>query len=153
MGISFKPVINDRVERYPLAASQTIAVGDPVFANANGLVEVAVAGADQALLGIAATSCTSSTAQDPILVFNDPKAQFIGNCDNSAQNLQAEVGDTCDFAGTTGSFTLNLDAATNPVARVLGVVSWEDPLMDGSSFPFQNAAKLRFEISNHQLSS
>lgn len=152
MAFSFKPVQNDRVERYPTAASQTIAKGDPVVINANGLIEVATA-ASAALLGVAATPVTASSAGDEILVYNDPKAVFVAKCDNAAENLQATVGDEVDLIGSTGAFFVNLGASTTDVFVVRQIGSYFDPLLDGTFDTFDDGTTCVVEINIHQLSA
>lgn len=152
MAVSFKVRKYDRITRYPLAASQTIAVGDPLELNSSGLVIVATA-TSAALLGVAASACAASAALDPIMVYDDPKAEFIATCDAYAEAVQAIVGDEVDLIGSTGAFLVNLGASAVDVFVVKEVVSWQDPLLDGADFPFQNRAQVVVEINLHALSS
>jgi len=150
MAVSFRCVRNDKVNNYPLAVSQTIAVGDPVILDANGQVTVA-ATTSAALLGVAASACTVSASGDTIIVHDDPAAEFEGPCDTANQNVQAEVGDTCDIAGSTGAFSLNLDAASYNVVQVLKIGSYINALLDGTFTTFDPGTLMRFKITAHAL--
>lgn len=154
MAQSFLPVGNTvhmRVTPYKVATSQTIAVGDPVELNASGLVIVGTATSAK-LIGVAAEACTSAAAGTVIGVYDDPKQVYKGKCDNSAQAVQAIVGDTVDIVGSTGAFLLNLDATSINVVRVVNLGSNVDPLQDGVT-PGTSAATVFFEIALHTLNS
>jgi len=155
----FVCVKNDRIERYPLAASQTIAIGDPVAVDANGYVVLADA-TSTPLLGVAARDCTSSAEGDEMLVYDDPDAEFECQADNVAQVLQAEVGDTCDLVVSSSTFYANLDATAVNVLKVLAIGQYMDPLRDGSTYygsvlagdwtpGWQSKNKLRVKIAQH----
>lgn len=152
MAVSFMPVMHDRVNEYYCAASQTIAKGDPVVVNASGLVEIADA-TSAALAGIAATAVTSSSAGDAILIYDDPRVILRGKCDNSAENLQATVGDEVDLIGSTGAFYVNLGASAVDVFVVRKIATKIDPLQDGSFTTFTDAALIEVEINLHQFSA
>lgn len=150
MAQDFRCIEHQRVNRYPVAASQTIKVGQPVLLNSSGLVIIATASTDD-LLGIAASPVTASTAGDEILVFDDPRALFRGLADDPAQVLQAVVGDTCDLIVDSGVFKLNLDATVKDVVRVRAIGSYYDPLLTGDFPMWDGGDQVIFEIALHQL--
>lgn len=154
MAQSFLPVANTttmRINPYKVATGQTIAVGDPVELDANGLIIVATA-TSATLAGVAAEACTTAPANTVIGVYDDPKTVFKGKCDNAGQLLQAVKGDTCDIVGATGAFLLNLDATAKNVVRVVALGVERDPLQDGAT-PGTSAATVFFEIALHEFSS
>lgn len=154
MAQSFVPVSAGtlRVNRYPVATSETIAVGDPVELNSSGLVICGTA-TSAALCGVAAEACTSAAAGTVIGVYDDPKQVYKGKCDTLNQNVQAEVGDTCDIVGSTGAFSLNLDASSINVVRVTKIGTFEDPLLDGTFATLNSGKELFFEIALHEFNS
>ncbi len=131
--MDFKPVQgpngNYRMNPYQLAASQTFAVGDPVFLNTSGLVEIAEI-TDAALLGVAAQDITSSSANDPVLVYDDPRTIFRCQADDSGDAVQAAVGDTCDLIVTGGVFFANIDASATDVIRIVDLYPNRDEFAD-----------------------
>lgn len=155
-----KVISGTDTHRYYLAASQTILPGDPVTLNGSGLVELADA-ASTALLGTSMQKVTASAANDPIQVFDDPDAVFEIDADTAAQAVQAEVGTTCDLAGTSGAFFANLDAVLTNVLLVVAVNTNFDPLLDGNTItgstlagnftpPWNDTARIRVKIAAHQ---
>uniref|UniRef100_A0A6M3IDS3 Putative structural protein n=1 Tax=viral metagenome TaxID=1070528 RepID=A0A6M3IDS3_9ZZZZ len=141
--MDFQPVDGDlRVNRYELAASQTIEVGDPVTLNSSGLVEIAGA-ASAALLGVAASPCTSSTANDVILVYDGLDTVFKCRCDASGEAVQAIVGDIVDLVVTSNVFYANLGASAVDVLKVVDIGVNRDPKL--------NAAYVFVKIHTHSL--
>lgn len=162
--MDLKPVSNHtRIRRYYLAASQTIEPGDPVVLNASGLVELADA-SSAALLGICAEKVTSSTAADPVGVFDDPHLEFQIAADTANQAVRTEVGDTCDLVVASTVFKANLDATSTNVLLVTAVNVDFDPLLDGTAItgsslagnftpPWNNTALIRCKFKAHQLAN
>ena len=128
-----KPVSNHtRIQRYYLAASQTIDVGDPVVLNSSGYVELATA-SSAALLGICAEKVTASTAGQAVAVFDDQDLEFEILADDVTEAIQTAVGETHDLIVSGGVFYANLGATTTNVLKVLAVNTNFDPLLDGAT--------------------
>jgi hypothetical protein len=123
----------DRITEYPVAASQTIAVGQPVAVDGDGRVIIATA-ASTALLGICAKDVTASAADDLCYVYDDPDVVFEIVADNSAEVLQTVVGETHDLIVTTDVFYANLGATTTNVIRVKAIKPFYQPLADDVAF-------------------
>lgn len=156
MAISFRPLRCDSVQRYRVAASQTIAVGDPVVMNASGLVEVGAAASTQ-LLGVAAEAITtggSVTATDTIGVFDDPKALFIAKGDAATTGQQALIGDEVDLVGSTGAFFVDIGASATDVFVVRAIGAFYDPLLDGTAgYKWQAGTEIVVQINKHTLAN
>lgn len=154
MAISFRPLRANSVERYRVAASQTIAVGDPVVMNASGLVQVASATSVK-LLGVAAEAIVTTgsvDAEDTIGVFNDPSAHFIVKAGSVTTAQQAKVGDLIDISGSTGAFLANFAAQATGVLEVLAIGSFYDPLQDGATgSKWTDGKDLVVKIAKHAL--
>lgn len=162
--MDLKPVSNHtRINRYLLAASQTISPGDPVVLNASGYVEKAD-GSSTSILGICAQDVSSSAAGDIVGVYDDPQLEFQILADDSSQAVQAEVGDTCDIRVNGGVFYANLDATLTNVLKVIAINTNFDPLLDGATIygstlagnftpPWNNKAKIRCKFALHQLAN
>lgn len=162
--MDLKPCSNHtRIRRYYLAASQTINPGDPVILNASGLVEIGTA-ATATHLGICAEKVVSSSAGDPVGVFDDPDLEFEIKADTANQAVRTEVGDTCDLAVSGDVFYANLDAVVTNVLLVTAVNVDFDPLLDGTAItgstlagnftpPWNNTAKIRCKFALHQLAN
>jgi hypothetical protein len=108
-----------------IAASQTIAKGDPVIDNGSGLVAIATA-TSGALLGIAAEAVTSTAsvtrAADRIAIYPGvDTAIFDGQC--SGSSVATLVATDVDIEGSTGIFEVNENATTEQVIRIVGLVS------------------------------
>jgi len=156
-----KPVSNHtRTQRYYLAASQTIDVGDPVLLNSAGYVELATA-ASATLLGICAEKITASTVGQAVVVFDDPDLEFEILADEVAEAIQTAVGETHDLIVTSGAFLANLGATTTNVIKVLAVNTNFDPLLDGETIygsslagnfvpPWNDKKKIRCKFAIHQ---
>lgn len=127
----FRVLKESRMTRHRCAASQTIAVGDLVCFNSAGNVVIADATSTK-ILGVAASAVSASVLNDPILVYDDPNAEFLCKCDNSAQATQTKVGETHDIVVSSGTFLADLDAtATNVLFVKRGVSADFDPLLTG----------------------
>lgn len=151
MAISFKPITKTRMTRYVVKASETIAVGDPVEIDGDGLLICATA-SSATLAGVAAEAVTSAASGAVIMVYDDPKALFLAKCDNVAENLQATVGDEVDLIGSTGAFLVNLGASVTNVFVVRAIGSHYDPQLVASSatkFSFRDGTELIVEINLH----
>lgn len=151
MAISFKPITKTRMTRMVVKASETIAVGDPVEVDANGLLICATA-SSATLVGVAAEAVTSAATGAVIAVYDDPKAIFLCKCDNVAENLQATVGDEVDLIGSTGAFYVNLGASSTDVFVVRAIGPHYDPQLAASSgtfFSFRDGTELLVEINKH----
>jgi hypothetical protein len=156
MAISFRPLRCDSVQRYRVAASQTIAVGDPVVMNSSGLVTVGAAASAQ-LLGVAAEAITtggSVDAEDTIGVFDDPNALFIARGDAATTGQQALIGDEVDLVGSTGAFFVDIGASATDVFVVRAIGAFYDPLLTGSSgFNWTTGKEIVVQINKHTLAN
>lgn len=156
MAISFRPLRGDSVRRYAVAASQTIAVGDPVVMNASGLVEVGAA-ASATLLGVAAQAITTTgtvTVADQIGVYDDPSAYFRAEGDASTLTSQALVGDAVDLVGSTGAFFVDIGASTTDVFVVRAIGKFYDPLLEGTAAiagKWSTGTEIIVQINKHTL--
>ena len=110
---------------YVVAASQTIALGDPVIMNSAGRVEVAVAGeiSTAIILGVSASYVENSTVDDPIQVYDNPNQIFEAMVSTGAlaDPYTTRSALACfDLAGTTGAFYVNAAASAQDVFRCVG---------------------------------
>lgn len=154
---SFVPVKSRtlRVDRYLVKTGETIAVGDPVELDADGLIICATA-TSATLAGVAAEACTTAPAGTVIGVYDDPKQVYRAKADNFAQVAQAKKGDLCDIVGTTGAFLVNLDAAVESVLRVVNTGAFVDPLLAPAAsdfFSYNTGNHVYVEIALHSFSS
>jgi hypothetical protein len=156
MAISFRPLRCDSVQRYRVAASQTIAVGDPVVMNASGLVEVGAAASAQ-LLGVAAEAIVTGgtvSATNTIGVYDDPKALFIALGDASTTGSQALIGDEVDLVGSTGAFLVDIGASATDVFVVRAIGTFYDPLLTGTTgFKWTTGTEILVQINKHMLAN
>lgn len=155
MAISFKPITKTRMTRYVVKASETIAVGDPVEIDTNGLLICATA-TSATLVGVAAEAVTSAASGAVIAVYDDPKAIFIASCDAVGENLQATVGDEVDLIGSTGAFYVNLGASSTDVFVVRAIGPHYDPHLAVASstfFSFADGTKTLVEINKHTFTA
>jgi hypothetical protein len=156
MAISFRPLRCDSVQRYRVAASQTIAVGDPVVMNASGLVEVGAAASTQ-LLGVAAEAITTGGSvgvTDTIGVFDDPAALFIAKGDAATTGSQALIGDEVDLVGSTGAFFVDIGASATDVFVVRAIGAFYDPLLDGTTdYKWTDGLEIVVQINKHTLAN
>lgn len=105
-----------QIRAYETAASQTIAIGDFVALDGSGQVTIATA-TSTALLGVAASAVSSSSAGDEILVYDDPYQQFIGQCSGTYAITLA--GSEVDIEGTTGIMEVDEDATSYGVLCIM----------------------------------
>lgn len=128
MAMNFKPYTGARgctVSTRPrkCAASQTIEVGHLVTLNTSGLVEKAGA-ATAALLGVAASAVTSSSAGDAIDVWEDPGAVYLATADATA--AQAVVGDTVDVVMSGTDQLVDVGTSSTNVLEVVDLATNRD---------------------------
>ena len=119
----FSPVLSPdspvaQVTAYTTAASQTIAIGDPV--RLKGGVVYLYDDEDSGLVGIAASAVTSSASGDTIYVYDDPDQVFVGQ--TSGTFSLTLLGTKCDIEGTTGICEINEDAHTADHVIMVGYV-------------------------------
>lgn len=127
MGVSFKPVNADHggaeTIRVKMAASQTIAEGDPVTIS-SGVVSIAAAG-DSAIFGIAAEAATSESSGDYYMTVYParPDVIFEGTATGtiSIANLYTATASCYDLAGSTGAFTVNLSASADDIFQIVDI--------------------------------
>lgn len=151
MAISFKPVNSKalRVNKHTVKAGETIAVGDPVELDANGLIVCATAGSTT-LAGVAAEAVSSAASGAKIGVYDDPKQLYVGKADTVGEVLQATKGDSFDIIGSTGAFYLNLGLTDKAVIKVVAIGTERDKLQAASSsttFSFNDGTQVYFEIA------
>lgn len=109
---------------YVVAASATIAAGDPVTLDSAGRVTVAVANSSTNLLGIAATAVTSATVGDAIKVYDDPNTIFEAMASTGALTDPYTTRSSAaafDLAGTTGAFYVNTAASSQDLFKCVGI--------------------------------
>lgn len=105
------------------AASQTIAGGDPVYFDSNGLINIAVSNSTTALGGIAASPVSNSSSGDSILVWDDPEQRFEAQVSTGAaadMYTTATAASCFDLGGTTGIFYVNTAASSQDLIKVVG---------------------------------
>jgi len=114
------------------------------------------AGSDTgALLGLA---MNYAAAGESVLVADDPQQLFVGQCDESDFDSNADLGDNCNILATAGSSTyktsrMEIDSsdiantATHQI-KILGVLKRQDGKNE-----FGANVELIFKINNHQLGS
>src|SRR3989339_637673 len=141
---------------YVVAASQTIALGDPVIMNSAGRVEVAVAGeiSTAIILGVSASYVENSTVDDPIQVYDNPNQIFEAMVSTGAladPYTTSNVGGNKYFqlAGTTGAFYVNAAAFTNGIFKC--VENSSDP--EASEVGANQRKLFKFLSTRHILSS
>ena len=104
------------------AASQTWSAYDFITLNTSGLWEAADASSTN--LAVAAEAVTSSAASDEFLyIVPTADQEYRVTCDDVAQALQAEMGDTCDI---TAAGLANLDATSTNVLMVTDLLTNQD---------------------------
>lgn len=128
------------VRYFPIAASQTLAAGDPVILS-SGQVAVAVAASSAELLGVVAEDCVSLAANTQVPVYCDPNTIFVAR--GSAAPSSCTIGTAYDLSGTTGAFEVNVAASSQALFTYLGVVPGDDNTVDG--------ANMQVKIAKHAL--
>jgi hypothetical protein len=154
----FKPVmkgngLDPNPRKYPLTASQTIAIGDVVILDSAGRVSVGASNSAAGLyLGVAASSCTSSTAGDPIYVWDDPNMIFEAMVSTGAlaDCYTTRSSAACfDLTGTTGAQYVNSSGSTYDVFKVIGECA-KDPTTGVDSAVGTNQMKyVKFNLASH----
>ena len=144
----FKPVmkgfgIDPNPRKYPLASTQTIAIGDAVILNSAGRVEIAVAASSTELLGVAASGCTTSTEGDAIYVWDNPNMLFeaMASTGALADSYTTRSRAACfDLAGTTGEMYVNAALSTEDLFKCIGECA-KDPSSGADSAVGSNQMK------------
>lgn len=94
------------VNSYTKTAGEVLYPGDLVKRVAAGTVQVCGAGVSAGIVGVcAAYSAAAST--DPVFVYDDPDALFIGQCDGTTAYAVADNGANVDVAAGTPDTSLN----------------------------------------------
>lgn len=132
--------LDDSTHEWVVSAGQgAIAKGDAVI-RSGGTVCIA-ASSSGSLLGIAAgPSNHSSTANGTVLVYDDPKTIFEGQCSGTFSASYRTV--ICDIEGTTGIMEVNEDATAESVICIIK----ESP---GTEIGANS--RVMFRINKHQL--
>ena len=99
---------NAKITYLPVASSQTLAVGDPVYLS-SGLVTVAATTATT-LCGIMAQPAASLATSTLVAVYADPDQLFECTMDGVSSSVTA--GTLVDIAGATGAFILDSSNST-----------------------------------------
>ena len=125
--VGFRPAFGEvyyAPHKWTLTASQTIAIGDVVYLSSAGRVTIATATTAGVFLGVAASSCTSSTVDDPIWVWDNPMQVFEGQ---SVSGALTDPYTTCsanacfDLVATTGAMYINSAASSYNVFKIVGI--------------------------------
>ena len=111
-----------RKVRLPIAASQTLSMGDAVILS-SGQVAVALA-ASTSLCGVVAQDCSGLAANTPVAVWADPDTVFIGTAD--ADSSSSLAGAEVDLVGATGAMQLDVGASTTDVFKLLSALPDDD---------------------------
>ena len=127
MAVSFKPVNSDTVQISPIrrkmAASQTIAEGDPVTIS-SGVVSLAAASCS-AIYGFAAEAAESEASGDYYMniwpAHSDAIFLATASTTISISNIDTATADCYDLAGTTGAFTVNVGATGDDIFRIVDI--------------------------------
>lgn len=144
-----------QVTLWPVAAAQTIAVGDMVLLDAAGRIAIAGTGANE-VCGVAATPVTASSAGDDIWVYDSPdqmfEAQYGGTTGGALADpyTTATAAQCFDLTGTTGIQEIDEDNSTDDLFRV--VKRGYDPATGDLTELDVNARMIiRINESEHQL--
>jgi hypothetical protein len=93
----FTPITPDApCHEYTATTSTTIFKGDALKFVTAGTVEVAAAGDDTILLGIAAEHVTTAAAGAKIMVYDDPETEFVIQCVTGYSAAAADCFGTAD---------------------------------------------------------
>lgn len=123
----------DRINPYPVAASQTILKGQPVALDAAGRVILATAVVTK-LLGIAAQDISGLAVGKIVYIHDDPKAEFECKASDVADIAAAVRGSTYDLDVTAGVITVDLGATAVDVIRLISKNTEFDGLADGAEY-------------------
>jgi hypothetical protein len=126
-----------RIEYYPVAASQTIAKGDPVIISSGQIAIATTTSAE--ICGVAAQASASADAGTLIAIYDDPDTVFFVRADADASSLA--IGTHCDLDGSTGAFQLDVAGSTYDILNYLGT----KPNDDNSEI----GAHLKVRINKH----
>jgi hypothetical protein len=141
----FRPIKDENYKApsaWPVAASQTIAVGDPVSMDTAGRVIIAVANSSTIFLGVAASASASAAVGSTIYVWDDPNQQFEAMVSTGALTdayTTRSAAAAFDLAGTTGAFYVNAAASTQNVFKCVGLA--KDPVTGEDSAVGSNQMK------------
>jgi len=138
--------------RWGATASQSIKIGDVVYLSSAGRVTIAIASTSSCILGVAASSVSSATADDYIYVYDHPLQVFEGQCSGNgalADPYTTNSAAACfDLEGTTGIMEINEDASSIDIFKVVGV--GKDPVTGLDSAVGANQRKrVRFNPAIH----
>jgi hypothetical protein len=111
---------------FPVAATQTLAKGDPVILS-GGEIAVAVANSSTELCGVMAQDSVTATEGTMVAVYWRPEMLFYGR----AASASAEtIGAMADLSGSTGTFEVNNAAPSQSLFCILGRVQGETAATD-----------------------
>ena len=122
----FRPVMDEDYKaprKWPLAITQTIAIGDVVTLDSSGNVIIATA-TSAFVLGVAATPCTVSALNDPIYIWDSPTQRFEGMASTGAladPYTTRSAGACWDLSATTSAMYMNTAASTYKIFKTVGV--------------------------------
>lgn len=102
-----------------LKTGETIAVGDALTTDTDGLITIATSSSGQ-ILGVANEAVTSSAAGAEI-EFIPALPHYVFSGQTSGTAAQTDIWENLDIEGTTGIMELNEDANTEEVARPIGL--------------------------------
>ncbi len=106
---------NAKITYLPVAASQTLAVGDPVYSNA-GAITVAATTATT-LCGVMAQPAVNLDTGTLVAVYADPDQLF--ECIADADSSSVTAATLMDLAGSTGAFMLDADGSSYDVIQAI----------------------------------
>lgn len=114
------------VLEFPVAASQTLAKGDPVILS-SGQIAVAVSNSSTELCGVMAQDSASQAAGTLVKVYWRPEQVFIGR---AAAATAETIGAAADLSGTTGAFEVNNAATSQSLFVILGTLPGDTAATD-----------------------
>ena len=148
--MDFRPIKNAYPRRYPVKASEVIAVGDPVCLDASAKTVVKWGNTEtKDALGVAASATASggASAGDYIDVYDDPDCVFIATAD--ADVAQTNVGVACDVIGTSGdNFKVDIGTTTTAQFLVMRMLTTDKPL-DTSDWQWGSARRVVGKFVKH----
>lgn len=101
-----------------IASNQTLAKGDAIARQTNGLIAIATS-SSTAIWGVMAhAKTTAATATGTGYAYPAlPTTVFSGQCSGDFE--QTDIGESVDIEGTTGIMELNENASSTGVARIV----------------------------------
>jgi hypothetical protein len=130
----FVPITPDApCHEYTATTSTTIYKGDVLKFVTAGTVEVAAAGDDTIILGVAAEHVTTAAAGAKIMVYDDPETEYVIQGETGWSSSQADVfgtSDTCTYlAGNSVTHNSYLELAdpAGSSANWLLLRLWDSP--------------------------